>query len=194
MCTRSARLVAALLVASLTSVACSTQPKLTGPGQACTSFMDTFRVAVVPHDASDGLVGSVSPMCLPFSASQVDAGLTCSVFATLNASGDESVCASFGLETPDAEDLQQVRSGQESLWHSAGGINWSLYPTCTVPQLAGANLSPEGGCYSSSVAGWCLATYAGEPCGAASVPLQFSPDALPGGALVTYGCDLCGDD
>jgi hypothetical protein len=166
--------------------ACSnSNPPLTGPGVPCTSYAVNTEIAGPLPDAS-GLVGDVAPWCVPFNAGEVDAGqLTCSLYVTLDAPGDESVCESLGLLVPDADDLGQIRAGNVA----NGAADRSADPTCLVPQLGGMDLDDAGSCFSSS--GWCLMS----SWGGCSLAVLFSPEKLQlmNGTLVTLGCALCGD-
>jgi hypothetical protein len=129
------------------------------------------------------LEGSISPTCLPLMESQADAGLlTCSFYATLGGPGDESVCETSGLITPDASDIAQIVAG-----YAADGFDASMNPTCLVPRLVGADLDDAGSCDASPMIGWCLAPLPGCP-----FALRFSPELHLGAAEITIACDLCG--
>jgi hypothetical protein len=103
-----------------------------------------------------------------------DGTAPCQVLATLSNHGDESVCAAFGLEVPDANTLRRMRDSASQL------------PLCLVPQLSGADLDFPGGCASSSKAGWCYAT--GPAAGGCPQTLMFSPAGVPLGATLKITC------
>jgi hypothetical protein len=178
------------LFAVLGAVACSNDPPPSGPAETCTGYSD--QIQRFAGAADDGGAG-YAPTCLPFSPSEVGASLSCTVFVTLDGAGDETACASSGLETPDPATLAQLRSAQATDWQKAGGEDsgvpeWSTYPTCLVPKLPAADLDDAGSCASAANAGWCLTT--GGPCASEIV---LAPQGVPSGSLVTIECQECTD-
>jgi hypothetical protein len=177
---RASLLLSSMLVCSLLPAsACSSDPPPSGPAETCVGYRDETRASLDGGgDAGDGgIVAGYAPTCIPFAASNLGSTLSCTVFATLDAPGDESLCGAAGLQTPDARTLQQLRAQQVP--------DWSTRPTCIVPQLGGAVLDAGQPC-GSTQPGWCLA--AGGTC---ESEVLFSPQSRPAGALVTVVCQNC---
>jgi hypothetical protein len=185
------------MVAVIATAACTSNPPPPGPSETCTSFeSETRNIVADAGSTDDGIIADFAPDCIPFSATEVNAGLSCTVFATFYAQGDESVCESSGLQTPDATTLDQLRSNQESEWKAAGGADSgtpdpSTLPTCVIPRLLGTDLDALGSCTSSPKAGWCLTT--GSAAGSCMSEIVFSPNGRPNRSLITIACEMCGD-
>src|SRR5271166_3657629 len=111
---RASLLLSSLLAAS----ACSSDPPPSGPAETCVGYQDETRASLDGGgDASDGgIVADYAPTCVPFPASQLGSTLSCTVFATLDTPGDESLCGAAGLQTPEASVLQQLRAQQAADW------------------------------------------------------------------------------
>lgn len=113
------------------------------------------------------------------------------VLATLPQPGDESVCAAYGLNVPDADVVRHFRDRQDAEWRRSGGADAGVpnpytLPMCMVPQLLGADLDPNGSCDASPKAGWCVFA------GTCEEQLGFSSKASPtgdlAGARITVAC------
>ncbi len=185
-----------LIVAVIATAACSSNPPPPGPSETCTSFEIETKNNIV--DAGSNIFSDASADCIPFPATAVDGGPSCTVFVTLYAQdGDESICESSGLQTPDAATLDQLRSSQESEWMAAGGADSgapdpSMHPTCVIPRLLGPDLDALGSCLSSPKAGWCLTTGSAAAPGCAS-EIVFSPSGMLNQSIITTACEMCGD-
>lgn len=188
---------APLIVGVIATAACSSNPPPPGPSETCTSFeSETPDIVADAGSTDDGIIADFAPDCLPFPATEVDGGLSCTVLATFYAQDDESICESSGLQTPDATILDQLRSSQKSEWMAAGGADSgtpdpSMLPTCVIPRLLGPDLDALGSCASSPKAGWCLTT--GSAAGTCMSEIVFSPSGKPNHSIITTACEMCGD-
>lgn len=178
----------ALLLLSwlLAAPACSSNPPPSGPAETCVGYQDE---TLAGGGDAGGIVADPAPTCIPFPASHLGSTLSCTVFATLDAPGDESLCGAVGLKAPDAPTLQQLRAQQDSEQRAggadSGAPDWSMRPTCVVPPL-GAGVLDAGQPCGSTQPSWCLA--AG---GACESEVLFSPQGRPDGALITVVCQDC---
>ncbi len=179
---------ALLLTAALAAAACtSSESPPSGPAETCVGYQDETRTfldggadAVNPSIHADA-----APSCLPFPASDLGKALSCTVFATLDATGDESLCQAAGFDAPDADTLRQLRAQQQAESQRDGeAIDWSTKPTCVVPQRAAA-VDADAPC-GSSEPGWCL-----EATSLCEGQVLFSPQGRPDGALITIVCQDC---
>jgi hypothetical protein len=178
---------APLLTAALAVAACtSSESPPSGPAVTCVGYQDESRTFLDggADEVDASLRGDAAPACVPFPASDLGKALTCTVFATLDAAGDESLCQAAGLDTPDADTLRQLRSQQQAERPADGGaVDWSTKPTCVVPPRAA---SGEAGAPCGSQPGWCLETTS-----LCESQVVFSPQGRPDGALITIVCEDC---
>jgi hypothetical protein len=141
---------------------------------------------------ADRLHGDELPLCLAPQPRDANGALPCIVLAMLPRPGDESMCAAYGLEVPEADVLDHFQQRRLSEWRALGGedagtIDPFRFPMCLVPQLVGADLVANGSCDASPKAGWCAV--AGVVC---EKQLDFTSAASPtsnlAGAWFTVAC------
>jgi hypothetical protein len=151
----------------------------TAPGDPLFAFQPIFP-NLIDHIFSD-----IGALCIPVPLHRdANGGVSCTVLATLPRPGNQSMCAAYGLDVPDATVLRQFRTQQRAEWRKSGGADAGLQnplelPVCMVPQLVGADIDAQGWCDNSAKAGWCV----GPNTGACPQELVLSSPASPEGNL-----------
>jgi len=169
-------------LAGLALVACSSQPTQTvGAGQGGYQFTLEFSVSEPSDAGTPGLVGSVSPLCLPSApVEEPDGGADCLVEATVQ--GDAPCSTYPGMSDPPGPTgvpmpmLVDASSGTSRI--------------CAVNQLAGAQAQAcktDPSCTGCGP-GWCIGDLN------AGCPTEFlfagGVLVLPGSPSVELVCDL----
>ena len=152
-------LSALLFVACI--AACTSQPPPGGSGAPCTYLREDVTMSAEADGGTGKLLFSPDAglvcaqgaecafRCWPPTGFQPDGGaLACILLVTVPGSSDESSCATYGYDVPEATVLRQTQAEDDASPPSA---------VCLVPQVYPSLLDAGGDCVMASTPAWCIA-------------------------------------